>query len=85
MLDDPDPRSYTYEDAAKILRNLGFEVAPNSGTSHRKWRFAAETAEGGRHTVVIGLVERGSGTLLPVYVREMLRILRENDLLPDEV
>jgi hypothetical protein len=84
MVSDPNPRSFTYEEAASVLGNLGFHLAKPGGGSHRKWRRVVEAAEGKR-TVIIGLVEKGSGTLRPEYVKDMVRILRENGLLPDGV
>lgn len=77
MLDDRRPVSYTYADAVRILGRLGF-VEGSKGTSHRTWRFRGVDG----NTVVVGLVDAGHGTLKPVYIREMLRILRDNNLLP---
>jgi hypothetical protein len=84
MVSDPNPRSFTYQEAATVLGNLGFHLAKSGGSSHRRWRRVVE-AEGGPRTVVIGLVEKGSGTLRPEYVKQMVRILRENGLLLDGV
>ncbi len=84
MVADPDPRSYTYEDAARVLTNLGFELArPHSGGSHRPWRLAVNDASGHR-AVYVGLVQKGHGTLKPVYIKQMLAILRAEGLLPGE-
>ena len=61
MLKDTKPTTYTYGDAAVVLQALGFVVAPHGGTSHRKWRALAPAG----NSVIIGLVEKGSGTLKP--------------------
>lgn len=43
------------------------------------WRL--EVAEpSGKRSIYVGLVEKGHGTLKPVYIRKMLRTLRENGL-----
>ena len=81
MLADTDPRNYSYDDAARILRNLGFELAPTTATSHRKWRL--RKADG--TVVVVGLKEQGYGTLKPAYIRGMVRQLREQELVPDDL
>jgi hypothetical protein len=79
MAADRKPTGYTYDDAATVLARLGFTLASRSGTSHRKWRREVP----GKPTVIIGLVDRGNGPIRPVYIVEMIRILRENDLLPE--
>lgn len=84
MVADPDPRSYTYEDAATVLGQLGFALAKPTGGSHRKWRRVVEDSAG-RRTVVIGLVQKGRDTLKPEYIKDMVEILRENNLLPSKV
>ena len=81
MLQDTDPRKYTYDDAAGVLQQLGFTLAPHGDGSHRKWRYRG--VEG--LVVVIGLVEKGSGTLKPVYIRDMVKQLRDNRLLPENM
>lgn len=86
MVADPDPRSYTYQDAARILVNhLGFSPPAKSGGSHRKFRREVEGADGRKRGVIVGLVDSGRGTLKPKYVRTMVQTLRENNLLPDGV
>jgi hypothetical protein len=87
MVADPDPRSYRYKEAASILARLGFELAKPTDGSHRKWRrgIPDPTHPKGRRIVVIGLVESGRGTMKPEYVKDMVEILRANDLLPDGV
>ena len=86
MVADPRPVSYSYTEAEALLLRLGFELAPNSGTSHRKFRktIPDPTSPGGRRTIIIGLVQR-PGPLKPAYVREMVRTLQENNLLPNGV
>ena len=59
MLEDTDPRNYTYDEAAQVLEHLGFALAPVSGTSHRKWR----CRKGDGTVVVVGLKQQGYGTL----------------------
>lgn len=81
MLNDLHPTSYTYEDAATILTALGFVVAPSSGGSHRKWRHKSEAG----NVVVIGLVQKGSGTLKPYLIRDLLANLKENGLIPADL
>lgn len=81
MISDSSPITYTYEQAASILLRLGFELAPTSGGSHRKWRRKLENGA----VVVIGLVEKGSGTLKAYLVRDMIQQLRQHQLLPDDL
>jgi hypothetical protein len=84
MVADPDPRSYTYDEAAGILMHLGFLGPQKPSGSHRKFRL--EVAEGGRRRgVIIALVDKGRGTLKPKYILVMVQTLRENNLLPDGV
>ena len=87
MVADPDPRSYTYEEASGILEHLGFELAKPTSGSHRKFRRAVAdpSAPSGKRGVIVGLVQKGAGTLKPKYVLEMVRTLRENNLLPPGV
>lgn len=79
MANDPRPKGYHYADAARILRQLGFDVAPSSGSSHRKWRIKVGDPP---RVVVIGLVEPSRGCLPREYIQDMLEILRANDLMP---
>ena len=80
MLKDTKPTTYTYADAAVVLQALGFVVAPHGGTSHRKWRAVAPAG----NSVIIGLVEKGSGPLKPYLVRDLVNQLRENDMIPSD-
>ncbi len=81
MVSDPDPREYTYDQAARVLDRLGFTLAPVGGGSPRKWRYRSPD---GTTVVVVGLVDRGSGTLKPIYIREMVQQLQANGLLPSD-
>lgn len=80
MLSDSNPITYTYSDAAAVLLALEFEVAPHSGGSHRKWR--RKLADG--NVVLVGLVEKGHGTLKPYLIRDLVAQLRTNGLVPKE-
>jgi predicted RNA binding protein YcfA (HicA-like mRNA interferase family) len=80
MLSDSKPSTYTYSDAAAVLSALGFEVAPSSGGSHRKWRAQAPNG----NAVIIGLVDKGYGTLKPYLVRDMIAQLRQSGFLATE-
>jgi hypothetical protein len=81
MLADTDPRNYTYQDAAGVLQRLGFELAPYRDGSHRKWRYRSPVGI----VVIVGLIEKGHGKLKPVYIRDMVKQLRDNALLPVEL
>ncbi|MEX2153048.1 MAG: type II toxin-antitoxin system HicA family toxin [Gemmatimonadaceae bacterium] len=87
MLSDLTPRSYTYQDLVSILEGLDFSLARRAAGSHRIWkrRISDPSSPSGTRTVSIGLVDSGSGTIKAVYVKETLRILRENNLLPSQV
>ena len=78
MVADTDPRNYTYEEAARVLLKLDYELAPHGGTSHRKWRKVLASGK----VDVIGLVESGRGCLKPCYIRDMVRSLQEAGLIP---
>jgi hypothetical protein len=80
MAADTDPRSYSYDDAARILRNLSFEEPKKRNGSHRLWRL--KLANG--NVVYVGLVQKGHGTLKPGYIRDMVEELRKYDLIPHE-
>jgi predicted RNA binding protein YcfA (HicA-like mRNA interferase family) len=81
MADDPKPVDYTYEDAASILKSLGFVLATASGTSHRRWRYKGANGL----VTTIALVDRGKGPIKSVYIKEMIRLLKESNLVPGEV
>lgn len=81
MLGDSHPTGYSYEEAAAVLAGLGFELAPPAGGSHRKWRFRTDAGT----IVIVGLVEKGRGTLKPYLLREMVAVLRMHDLIPKEL
>jgi hypothetical protein len=76
MLADTKPNSYTYDDAARVLRQLGFVESPGGG-SHRVWR-----RDVSGHGVRIGLCDSGRGPLKAVYIKEMLATLRAFQLVP---
>lgn len=80
MLSDSNPITYRYSDACAVLSALGFEVAPHSGGSHRRWR--KRTSSG--NVVLVGLVEKGNGTLKPYLIRDMVDQLRVHGLIPKE-
>ena len=84
MVADGDPRSYSYDDAAKILSRLGFVLARPGKGSHRMWKLAITTAAGEKRTVTIGLVDAGRGTLKPEYIKTMVQRLLENGLVAAE-
>jgi hypothetical protein len=87
MVADRNPRSYSYDEVAGVLVNLGFAPPRKGGGSHRKFRIEVPDPSSpvGRRGVIIGLVEKGHGTLKPKYITEMVRTLRENGLLPEGV
>jgi len=81
MLSDHSPTTYSYDDASLILRRLGFDLAPHAGGSHRKWRRRAGLGA----VIVIGLVEKGSGTLKPYLIRDMIAQLTDHGLIPADL
>jgi len=83
MVADSDTRAYTDDDAAKVLLQLGFEDKGGKG-SHRRFRIEIQdpTNPDAKRGVIVGLVQRGKGTLNPVYILKMVEVLRANDLLP---
>jgi hypothetical protein len=80
MANDPNPKGYQYEDAARVLRQLGFELAP-SGSSHRKWRTRLGDPP---RTVVVGLVQPPRGPVPKEYIQDMMVTLRANGLVPGD-
>jgi len=81
MAGDPKPCTYTYDEAASILRALGFALAKTSGTSHRRWRLKPSSGQ----LITIALVDSGKGPVKSVYIKTMIRLLEENNLIPSEV
>lgn len=81
MLNDPNPVGYTYDEAAQVLRHLGFDLAPVSGGSHRKWRREIHPGTVAR----VGLVEKGRGSMRDYLIRDMVAILRTYDLIPQDL
>lgn len=81
MLNDPKPVSYRYAEAAAVLAGLGFQEPPKkSGSSHRAWRYVQ-----GGGPVYVDLVEKGSGTLKPYLIRDMIAALRLHGLIPTDM
>lgn len=80
MRGDETPRNYTYGDAVRILKKLEFVLAPHSGGSHRLWRRQMASGD----VAVVNLVEKGSGTLKPYLVRDMLAELLRHGMLPPD-
>lgn len=80
MRSDTNPNGYTYDDAARVLANLGLQLAPSSGGSHRRWRGTGPSG----HVCIVGLVDRGHGPLKAVYIKEMLSALECAGILPEE-
>lgn len=78
MLDDTNPGNYRYDEAVRVLKKLGFTLAPTGDGSHRTWRREVRPGV----TARVGLVDKGHGTLKAVYVVEMLKVLREHGLIP---
>lgn len=79
MANDSDPRNYSYNDAVRVLDGLGFKAAPHGSGSHRAWRRKGSTGT----AVVVGLVDKGHGTLKPYLIREMIKQLREHGFVPE--
>ena len=81
MLSDSSPTSYTYDEAAGVLGRLDFALAGSGGSSHRKWR--RKLADG--TVVVVGLVDKGSGTMKAYLIRDMVEQLRTHGLVPPDL
>lgn len=81
MMADSTPREYTYDDAARVLRQLGFEVRPRASGSHRVWHRRGPAG----NLLTVGLVDKGHGTLKPAYIRAMISTLTVNGLIPKEL
>lgn len=58
---------WRYDELASILQASGFTADEKGGGSHRVWKHPSG--------VRVGLVDSGSGTLLPAYAREVLKAL----------
>lgn len=56
-----NPKGWRYEEVAGILKRYGFTTS-SAGGSHRVFKHPSG--------IRTGLLESGSGTLLPVYVEE---------------
>src|SRR5665213_587381 len=82
MVADPNPRSYTFDDAANILMQLGFVQAAKRSGSHRTFRREMGSDGAPKRGLVIGLVDAGHGPIKPVYIRAMVQALIDNGLLP---
>lgn len=67
-----NPQGWRYDQVATILKRHGF-TTDTSGGSHRVFTHPSG--------VVVGLVEKGSGTLLPVYVKNAIAAI--DSLEPD--
>jgi len=59
-----NPHGWRYHDVAHILERHGFSTDTSRGGSHRIFKHASGLR--------VGLVEKGSGTLLPVYVKNAI-------------
>lgn len=81
MLTDSSPTSYTYEEAASVLARLDFALAPPGGGSHRRWR---RKLPGGT-VIVIGLVDKGAGTLKAYLIRDMVAQVKGHGLVPPDL
>jgi hypothetical protein len=78
MVDDPDNRGYTYDDAARVLRQLNFVEPKKPNGTHRRWRLKLPNG----NVVVVGLVQKGHGTLKPGYIPDMVKALHDHGLIP---
>jgi len=80
MLQSPRGVGFRYDEAAVILRALAF-AEDGGASSHRKWRRLLPSGQ----TVYIGLCDNGHRELKAVYVKDMLRALREHHLIPADL
>ena len=80
MAADPDPRGYSYDDAARVLRQLNFAEPRKPDGTHRRWRLKLPDG----NVVIVGLVQKGHGTLKPGYIRDMVKALQDHGLIPPE-
>lgn len=81
MLTDSSPTSYTYDEAVSVLEHLDFALAPLGGGSHRRWRRKLPSGA----VVVIGLVDKGAGTLKAYLIRDMVAQLNAHGLIPPDL
>ena len=81
MLTDASPTSYTYAEACSVLLHLDFALAPSGGGSHRKWRRKLPDGT----VVVIGLIDKGAGTLKAYLIRDMISQLTKHGLVPPDL
>ena len=61
------PVGWRYDELASILEAYGFTLHPPGGGSHRIFKHPS----GAR----VGLVDSGSGTLLPAYARAVVKAI----------
>lgn len=81
MATDPKPVGYTYEDASRVLSQLGFTLGPaGHGGSHRVWR----RPRGDGTFLRVGLVDAGHGPMKREYVQDMIERLRTEGLITGE-
>jgi hypothetical protein len=81
MVKDRNPRNYSYADAVRVMHGLDFTLAPHGAGSHRCWRGTALSGA----VVVIGLVDQGHGSLKPYLIRDMIRQLEANGMIPADL
>lgn len=61
-----NPKGWRYDELRTILEEFGFQTS-TSGTSHRVFKHPSG--------IRVGLVDSGSGTLLPVYAKAVLKAI----------
>jgi predicted RNA binding protein YcfA (HicA-like mRNA interferase family) len=61
-----NPKGWRYDELRTILEEFGFQTS-TSGTSHRVFKHPSG--------IRVGLVDSGSGTLLPVYAKAALKAI----------
>ncbi len=61
-----NPKGWRYDELRSILEEFGFQTS-TSGTSHRVFKHASG--------IRVVLVDSGSGTLLPVYAKAVLKAI----------
>lgn len=79
MRESQNPCNFTFEDCQLVLERLGFIMAPNAGTSHRKFVLKRD----GAASIIVGILKPGAGAVKKWYVSDMLDTLERNGLLPD--